>query len=212
MLRKYGDTKIPVFLMVSLDCSARTENEIKKSKHFVGRGTGRLPVKTPGSPGRGDGRRARARPSGHGYRLEAHRKASLPIDSSRTAATLQVGSTPVLTAPLRIRQRLRAWPTRLPTTYARSSPLFSAPAVCAPGSHAIFCCLHVPARAALLTDVALVDAMGGLMICVPVCMHLFASGPALCSAICVVMRLEKRVRTKKWVALCVISLATQREQ
>jgi hypothetical protein len=174
MLRKYGDTKIPVFLMVSLDCSARTENEIKKSKHFVGRGTGRLPVKTPGSPGRGDGRRARARPSGHGYRLEAHREASLPTDSSRTAATLRVGSTPMLTAPLQMRKRLRAWSTGLATMSARLASLFSTTTACAHGLNAICCCLDVPARAALLTDVALVDAMpmGGLMIVVPVCTHL----------------------------------------
>ena len=38
--------------------------------------------------------------------------------------------------------------------------------------------LHVPARVALLTDLALVDAMAGLMIFVPVCMRLFASRPS----------------------------------
>ena len=53
-------------------------------------------------PRRSGGRRARARPSGHAYKQVALREAAAAYHSSSAAATLLVGSTPMLTAPLRM--------------------------------------------------------------------------------------------------------------
>ena len=88
---------------------------------------------------------------------------------------------------------------------ARLSSLFSRTTACANGADTTFCCLHVPARAALLTALGLVDAMAGRMIFVPCLYAPVRVGTFMCSAVCVVMRCEKRVRTKKRVAFVCFS-------
>ena len=60
----------------------------------------------------------------------------------------------------------------------RLATLFSVATACAHGVEVDEICLDVPARVALLTDVMLVHAMGGLVIFVPVCTCLFASRPS----------------------------------
>ena len=64
------------------------------------------------------------------------------------------------------------------TMSTRFSSLFFTTTECAHDVHTIFCCLHVPARVNLLTDLALVDAMARLVTFVPVCTRLFASRPS----------------------------------